>query len=451
MSHSTLSIHDSMRELLATAAESDDCAFLMPVIESLFEQINNVDGDAELAYRHVIKNLARLLIDNDVLTDAGKKHFEWLVKFSQTGHDANVLEALMERFDGSLFKSGLKTGQITEANTNTAATAETTTTPLTIDSPAPASASHEVESETPQPEAANKAPEINLDFLKSIDGIQDQHTTHFHDIQKENQINDDEIKTIKDTLKTRLDSTKTQFGEFENIMQVLLSDLQEADDLNEIESIRTMLNRSINELLSEQATISSNILDVARELDLFESHCKQLNHELSLVKRLSMTDELTRLPNRRAFLKRLENESGRVQRYGYPMSIAIIDIDLFKEINDTYGHAVGDQVLQSYTKNVLSTFRNYDLVARYGGEEFAVLLPHTDIFGAERALNKVLQKATDTPLEKAAIDAPIKLPTFSAGVAAYKEGESVEAIINRADKAMYNAKKLGRNRVVVEA
>jgi len=153
----------------------------------------------------------------------------------------------------------------------------------------------------------------------------------------------------------------------------------------------------------------------------------------------------------KAFLKRLENESGRVQRYGYPMAIAMIDLDLFKEINDNYGHAIGDQVLQSYTKHVLSTFRNYDLVARYGGEEFAVLLPHTDIYGAERALNKVLQKAAETPLDIDAVDAPVKLPTFSAGIAAYKQGESIENIINRADKAMYNAKRLGRNRVVVEA
>lgn len=429
MTHSTLSIHDSMRELLATAAESDDCSFLLPVIENLFEQVNTVDGEAEIAYRQVIKNLASLLIENDVLTDEGKKHFEWLVKFSQTGHDANVLEALMERFDGSLFKTASR-----------------------IEQPSPVKATESVSEEhTDTIDTEKSDAEINLDFLKSINGLNDHNSPHFQELLKENLVNDDEIKTLKDTLKTRLDSTKTQFHEFENNMQLLLTDLQEANDIDEIESVRTLLNRSISNLLSEQSTISNNIIDVARELDLFESHCMHLNHELGLVKRLSMTDELTRLPNRRAFLKRLENESGRVQRYGYPMAIAIIDLDLFKEINDSYGHAVGDQVLQSYTKNVLSTFRNYDLVARYGGEEFAVLLPHTDIYGAERALNKVLQKAAETPLDRASIDAPIKLPTFSAGVAAYKQGESIENIINRADKAMYNAKKLGRNRVVVEA
>ena len=94
-------------------------------------------------------------------------------------------------------------------------------------------------------------------------------------------------------------------------------------------------------------------------------------------------------------------------------------------------------------------FRNYDLVARYGGEEFAVLLPHTDIYGAERALNKVLQKTNDTKLTSDYDNSSIRLPSFSAGVAVYKEGEPIESVINRADKAMYSAKKMGRNRVVV--
>ena len=276
-------------------------------------------------------------------------------------------------------------------------------------------------------------------------------SAQFHELLKDNQLADSEIKQLKETLKTRLDNTRDQFGEFEKLMQLLLTDLHEASNIDELESIRSMLHRSVNNLLSEQQTISGNILDVAHELDQLENHCVQLNQELGLVKRLSMTDELTRLPNRRAFLKRLQNESGRVQRYGYPLSIAMIDLDLFKEINDNYGHAVGDQVLQAYTQQVLSTFRNYDLVARFGGEEFAVLLPHTDIYGAERALNKVLQKAVETQLDQSIINSPVNLPTFSAGVASYKNGESIETILDRADKAMYHAKKMGRNRVVVES
>ena len=176
MSHSTLSIHDSVRELLASASESNDCAFLLPVIESLFEQISTIDGDTELAYRQVIKNLASLLIDNNVLTDEGNKHFEWLVKFSQTGHDASVLEALMERFDSSLFINHAKTSTQPSISESTPIASETASQTAT--------------------EETNRT-DLRLDFLQSINGMADQSSGHFHDLLKENHLNDDEIKTVE--------------------------------------------------------------------------------------------------------------------------------------------------------------------------------------------------------------------------------------------------------------
>ncbi|MGD2119191.1 MAG: GGDEF domain-containing protein, partial [Chromatiales bacterium] len=314
--------------------------------------------------------------------------------------------------------------------------------PRPISEPDP---SRHVIAEQPAEETA-----ASIDFHKLAQiPEEDDHLAPLSEDEPHNQGN--EIYRLKNTLQNRLDSTKNQCKEFEGLMQLLLADLREATNATEVSTIREMLKRAIQRLLSEHETISGNIVDVANELNRFGNHCEQLNHELGLVKRLSLTDELTRLPNRRAFLKRLKNESGRVQRYGYPLSVALIDLDLFKEINDTYGHAIGDEVLQTYTEKVLSTFRNYDLVARYGGEEFAVLLPHTDLAGAERALNKVLQRTVNTVIPASEHNQELKVPTFSAGVAIYHEGEPIESVINRADKAMYTAKKLGRNRVVVQA
>jgi len=147
-------------------------------------------------------------------------------------------------------------------------------------------------------------------------------------------------------------------------------------------------------------------------------------------------------------MRRLEDEVARVQRYGFPMSFVLIDLDHFKDINDKYGHAAGDEVLRVYSKNILSIFRHHDMVARYGGEEFSVLLPNTDSDGAIRALNKVMRRANETRWQANGTISDV--PTFSAGVSIYKPGESATAFIERADKALYRAKRLGRNRIELD-
>ena len=137
-----------------------------------------------------------------------------------------------------------------------------------------------------------------------------------------------------------------------------------------------------------------------------------------------------------------------MQRYGFPLSFVLIDLDHFKSVNDEHGHGAGDEVLRVYSKNILSIFRHHDMVARYGGEEFAVLLPNTDSDGTIRALNKVRRRAAETRWQTNG--AAYTVPTFSAGVSLYKPGESVSAFIERADKALYRAKRLGRNRIELD-
>lgn len=436
MHGTTFSINDSIQELLASAGDCTDQEVLLPVIESLVQELSFNQTSTEQAYRQLVIDLASALIDSEMLGQEAIKQFNWLKKLASDGHDICALQALVKN---------LKAGTLPDSVATVTQQPVPATPERQPDTP---------EQPTEEESAATvieKPEDGTLDFNQLARPVLNgQAPDLLEDNLDENQFNDQEIRTLKNTLQHRLDSTKTQCKEFESLMQLLLTDLREANNEAELETTRAMLKRSVSRLLTEHQTISSNLIDVASELNRYETHCDQLNHELGLVKRLSMTDELTRLPNRRAFLKRLQNESGRVQRYGYPLSVAILDLDLFKEINDTYGHAVGDEVLKAYTQNVLSTFRNYDLVARYGGEEFAVLLPHTDIYGAERALNKVLQKTAETKLASIHEGTTIRLPSFSAGVAVYKEGEPIESVINRADKAMYSAKKMGRNRVVVE-
>ena len=180
---------------------------------------------------------------------------------------------------------------------------------------------------------------------------------------------------------------------------------------------------------------------------MIESDSQHLTDELARVRLLSMTDELTDLPNRRALMRRLEDEMSRSQRYGFELSLALIDLDSFKAVNDEYGHAVGDTILICYAENILSTFRHHDMVARYGGEEFAVILPNTNLKGAMAALHKVQREAASTSCHCG--DAQVPAPTFSAGVAVLHQADDVESLLKRADDAMYEAKRLGRNQIVV--
>jgi diguanylate cyclase len=163
---------------------------------------------------------------------------------------------------------------------------------------------------------------------------------------------------------------------------------------------------------------------------------------------LSLTDDFTGLPNRRAFMRRLEDEIGRAQRYETPLALAILDLDSFKQVNDTFGHAAGDRVLRCYADHILSTFRHHDMVARYGGEEFAVLLPNTALEGAASALRKVQSRIAQAVCEYDGHSLP--LPTFSAGLTLYRHGESLTSLIDRADRTLYRAKRFGRNRIEQE-
>ena len=258
-----------------------------------------------------------------------------------------------------------------------------------------------------------------------------------------------DIQKLQSTLAQRVLETITQNEEFGVLLEVVLGELHQVSDAEELEELRWTLIREIEKLNKGHHELADKLDSTHHYLQLVESDSRQLSDELTRVRLLSLTDELTGLPNRRAFLRRLEDEVARVQRYGFPLSLALIDLDYFKQINDRYGHAAGDEVLSLYSKNILSIFRHHDLVARYGGEEFAVLLPNTDAEGSQRALTKVKKRAAETSWR--VDDKLLPVPSFSAGVSLYKPGETVGSFIDRADKALYRAKRLGRNRVEMDA
>lgn len=163
------------------------------------------------------------------------------------------------------------------------------------------------------------------------------------------------------------------------------------------------------------------------------------------LRELALTDELTELPNRRAFDRELQREYARHRRYGSRFSLMMFDIDHFKEVNDTYGHPIGDRVIESLGDLCRQHFRNQDVIARIGGEEFAVILPETGLDGAMQ----VAERFRSLVEQSAFLFEDISLRiTISIGVTTTNGGESSAAEILRVvDDAMYEAKESGRNRV----
>lgn len=208
-----------------------------------------------------------------------------------------------------------------------------------------------------------------------------------------------------------------------------------SSQFNFSEEMLDEIQKNIEEIISNFPVPEDNKLDVI----------KKINFMYSQTRYLSLTDALTGLYNRRHFNAELEREFMRSKRYGGNLCIAIIDIDFFKKINDTYGHLCGDYVLKEVAYLILGNFRKTDMVFRYGGEEFVVLMTETSLENSLIPLERLRKTIENNNFifkgEK------IKV-TISIG-AETNHTESTEEFLNNADKALYQAKQSGRNQTVL--
>ncbi len=166
-----------------------------------------------------------------------------------------------------------------------------------------------------------------------------------------------------------------------------------------------------------------------------------LAQQLEILKR---ADPLTGLLNRRAFEETLANETARAQRYGLPLSLILLDLDHFGQINEAHGIAGGDEVLKHFARLARTSFRESDQLFRYGGEELAALLPHTALPGAIAAARRIVTLAAEAP---AVVCSTVVRFTCSAGVAALEGPDTAAELLARADAALDQAKSAGRNQV----
>ncbi|MDP1995783.1 MAG: GGDEF domain-containing protein [Gallionella sp.] len=180
--------------------------------------------------------------------------------------------------------------------------------------------------------------------------------------------------------------------------------------------------------------------------DLFEAisgHYRELEY-------LSRFDHLTGVANRRYFAEMAEAEMARSSRYGRPLSVLMMDIDRFKEVNDIYGHQAGDIVLQALCETCKIVLREFDIVGRWGGEEFAILLPETPPATAPQLAERLRGaiESTGVPLER---HSPLHFSVSIGCASRNAKDDNLDTILNLADQALYEAKRTGRNRVCVAA
>ena len=271
------------------------------------------------------------------------------------------------------------------------------------------------------------------------------------------------ILEIETKVATSYEQTHSMFSSnqgFETILSSEMSGLKQSSDvaasLDDLKVDITQRLTSIENALQKKQTVDRAIHKLAnKNRKSFKSGFTKLKQELQeatqysekLEKKLNQ-DQLTGAFNRRAYDKKIVDEMERFLRYGTPFSLLLLDADKFKNINDRYGHAVGDRCLQEIIKRSMPLLRKNDMLARYGGEEFVVVMPSTEADGARQAAEKIRQ--TIEKIEFIYKKETVKV-TVSIGVTCVKEGDQkYEQIFERADMAVYKAKGNGRNQVLVQ-
>ena len=260
------------------------------------------------------------------------------------------------------------------------------------------------------------------------------------------------------------DPITAQVGDDYNVVYLLMKvnnirhiPILDGTDLVGIVSIRDLTHFYQHKLETEFAEARDQVDELKRMVHLSTDEVlDKLFSEINRYKELSLTDHLTGLYNKRYFMRRLKEEVARAIRYGEEMSMIFSDIDHFKQVNDNYGHHVGDEVLRRIGAilaggmgefKVVSRLRKSDIIARYGGEEFVVILPETAPENAVVAAEKMRGAVEKERLEVGEIELNVTMSFGVAGVSADTTNE--DDLVDRADFAMYKAKENGRNRVEI--
>ena len=289
---------------------------------------------------------------------------------------------------------------------------------------------------------------INSVFRNGITPTNDLAETLYNEFLKSD-VND-RMSSVSERMHARIeavheaiDSAMTTANAYSGSLQSASGDLDQDLSAQDIKQLATRL-------LSETRRMQDTNRELERKLAASRDDIAALQRDLDDVRRESMLDPLTKIANRKSFDEGLVEAMDEATETGTPLSLMLLDIDHFKNFNDTFGHQTGDQVLRLVAMTLKSNIKGKDLAARYGGEEFVAILPYTDLKGAVIVAENIRKAIQAKELLKRSTGEKLGRISASFGVASLWPNDNVTSFIERADRCLYAAKHAGRNRDVSE-
>ncbi len=253
-----------------------------------------------------------------------------------------------------------------------------------------------------------------------------------------------ELKRKVVSLIANIEELSDTAGGYQLKLEQYSARIGKTDNIKELNQLLAQLMEEIKQMQKSMLDYHDDFLAACAEVCVVQDKTNQHESKLQEMDEEIHEDHLTGILNRHGLDSAFKRETSRSIRYGSPLCFALLDIDNFKQLNDMYGHKVGDDALVYLVESVKDTTRPEDVVSRYGGEEFVILLPNTSLEEATQILSRIRRNLT----KKFFLHENKRLLiTFSAGVAQLQADESQESIFKRADEAMYRAKQGGKNQI----
>lgn len=293
---------------------------------------------------------------------------------------------------------------------------------------------------------ARLADEISVRNVRAAAEVLHEARSRHQRVRQERDAARNALRAVIPRMLAELASLDDQAGDFEGRLSRHAQAIQGADTLESLAGVVSVMVDETRAVQQVVGTARGRLEEESRKAEHMQLRVQELEGELKRLSDEVSTDALTRVANRRGLEQAFAVEAARLERDPAPLAVGLIDIDNFKKLNDTLGHAAGDVALKSLAERVKEGLRPVDTVARFGGEEFVVLLPGTPADEAQGVLTR-LQRALTKSLflhEKREV-----FVTFSAGVTSLRPGEALQSALERADEALYEAKRTGKNRTCI--